>query len=45
MNEQFFTSFDYRCDVEDMKYLTVTGDVTLADVQFFEPLVRTAAVC
>ncbi|XP_041352679.1 32 kDa beta-galactoside-binding lectin-like isoform X2 [Gigantopelta aegis] len=38
VNEKFFTSFDYRCDVEDMKYLAITGDVTLADVQFFEPL-------
>ncbi|KAK6181409.1 hypothetical protein SNE40_009261 [Patella caerulea] len=38
VNGKFFTLFNYRCPVEDMKYIYCGGDLSIADVDIYEPL-------
>lgn len=38
VNEKMFTTFDYRCDHEDIRHVTVKGDVELMDVELLDPL-------
>ncbi|XP_067682103.1 galectin-9-like isoform X1 [Haliotis asinina] len=38
INEKYFALFNYRCDVNDIRYLTINGDISICDVEFFEPL-------
>jgi len=38
VNEQFFTSYNFRVQPEDILFLDINGDVTLMDVEFTDPL-------
>ncbi|CAL1531254.1 unnamed protein product [Lymnaea stagnalis] len=38
VEEKLFTSYKFRIPPEDVKYLDISGDVTIMDVEFIDPL-------